>query len=52
MKDKILFLESKTTPRTFNALEAKLGTKPKEKRYNEVATEATTSRLRKTERKK
>ena len=41
VKDKILFLDSKTTPRTFNALEAKLGTK--NKRYNEVAIEATTS---------
>ena len=39
MKDKILFLDSKTTPRNFNALEAKLGTKTKIKRYNEVDTE-------------
>ena len=31
-----------TIPRTFNVLEAKLGTKNKTKRYNEVATEATT----------
>ena len=52
MKDKILFLDSKTIPRTFNVLEAKHGTKYKRKRYNEFATEATTSRLRKTERKK
>ena len=47
MKDRILFLDSKTTPRTFNASEAKLGTKTKRKRYNEVATEATSSRLKK-----
>ena len=32
MKDKILFLDSKTTPRTFNALEAKLGTKNQKKK--------------------
>ena len=32
MKDRNLFLDSKTTPHTFNALEAKLGIKkPKEK---------------------
>ena len=47
MKDRNLFLDSKTTPRTLNALEAKLGTKTKRKRYNEVYTEATTSRLKK-----
>ena len=46
MKDIILFLDSKTTPSTFNSLEAKLGTKNQKKRYNEVATEATTSRLK------
>ena len=50
MKDKILFLDSKTTPRTFNALEAKLGTKTKIKRYNKVATEETTSRLKKSKK--
>ena len=32
VKDKILFLDSKTTPRTFNALEAKLGTKNQKKK--------------------
>ena len=46
--DKILFLDSKITHRTFNALEAKLGTKKnKRKIYNEVSIEATTSRLKK-----
>ena len=39
MKDRNLFLDSKTIPRTFNALEAKLGKKPKRKIYNEVATD-------------
>ena len=43
MKDINLFLDSKTIPHTFNALEAKLGTKTKRKRYNEVATEVITS---------
>ena len=38
VKDRNLFLDSKTIPRTFNALEAKLGTKNQKKRYNEVAT--------------
>ena len=38
-----LFLDSNSIPRTFNALEAKLGTTNKRKRYNEVATEVITS---------
>ena len=51
MKDRNLFLNSETTPRTFNALEAKLGTKNQKKKYNEVDIEATTSRLKKNKNK-
>ena len=51
MKDRNLFLDSKTTPRTFNELEAKLGTKTKRKRYNKVATQETISRLKKSKNK-
>ena len=50
MKDRNLFLDRKTIPCTFNALEAKLGKKTKRTRYNEVATEATTSRLKKSKK--
>ena len=32
VKDRNLFLDSKTIPRTFNALEAKLGTKNQKKK--------------------
>ena len=49
MKDRNLFLDSKTTPRTFNALEAKLGTKTK-KKYNEVSTEEKNSILKKSKK--
>ena len=51
MKDRNLFLDSKTIPRTFSALEAKLGTKTRRKRYNGVATEEQLHDSRKAKRK-
>ena len=38
-----LFLDSKSTPRTFNALEAIYSHKNQKKRYNGVVTEVTTT---------